>query len=176
MRLRFFLRTNTKFINIGFVLLLFGLFACETEEKPDNLIQEDKMAKILAEIHVLEAQINNLRFQHDDSSIYVYQKKRFDIIKSLQSDTATFKVSLKYYLLNPDKMKEIYTQVKVNLEAKKKIIEANSKLQEKKNKMVEVKKILPEKKSVNADTTKKTLIPFNKNKLKLFRKATPKTS
>jgi hypothetical protein len=172
MRLRFFLPRNTKFVKLLF--LLFGLSACGSQERPDNLIQEDKMAKILAEIHLLEAQINNLRFQHEDSSVYVYQKKRFDIVKSFQSDTATFRISLKYYLLNPDKMKEIYKQVKVNLEAKKKVIEANNKLEEKKKKMMEQKKILPAKKKIKADTTKKTFVPINKIRLKLFPKVTPK--
>ena len=90
-------------------LLTFLLTACGSDDKPENLIPEDKMAKVLSEIHILEAQINNLHFQHEDSSIFVYQKKRFELIKTFKLDTATFRVSLKYYLLNPDKMKGIYT-------------------------------------------------------------------
>lgn len=173
MRLRFFLRGNIKWAKLLF--LMFWLIACGSEERPDKLIQEDKMAKILTEIHLLEAQINNLRFQHEDSSIYVYQKKRFEIIKSSQSDTATFSISLKYYLLNPDKMKEIYAQVKLNLEAKKKAIEDKSKLEEQKKKLMEQKKILTDKKKGKSkvDSVKKSLIPINKIKRKLSNKATP---
>ena len=161
-------------------LLTFLLTACGSDDKPENLIPEDKMAKVLSEIHILEAQINNLHFQHEDSSVFVYQKKRFELMKTFKLDTATFRVSLKYYLLNPDKMKEIYSGVKKNLEAKKKVIETKQKLEDKKKKLVEDKKILEDKKrgknpkKIMPDSSKKILIPINKFKLRLSNKATPK--
>lgn len=161
-------------------LLTFLLTACSSDDKPENLILEDKMAKVLTEIHILEAQINNLHFQHEDSSVFVYQKKRFELMKTFNLDTATFRVSLKYYLLNPDKMKGIYAEVKKNLEAKKKVIEAKQKLKDKMKKLVEDKKILKaEKQGKNPkklmpDSSKKILIPINKLKLRLSNKATPK--
>ena len=160
-------------------LLTFLLTACGSDDKPKNLIPEDKMAKVLSEIHILEAQINNLHFQHEDSSVFVYQKKRFELMKTFKLDTATFRVSLRYYLLNPDKMKGIYTEVKKNLEAKKKVIEAKKKSEDVKRKL-EDKKILKDEKQgknpkkVMSDSSKKNLIPLNKFKLKLSDKATPK--
>jgi hypothetical protein len=161
-------------------LLTFLLTACSSDDKPENLIPEDKMAKILSEIHILEAQINNLHFQHQDSSVYVYQKKRFEIMKTFELDTVTFKVSLKYYLLNPEKMKDIYSEVKKNLEAKKKVIEAKKIIEDKKKKLIEDKRILEDKKKgiypkkIVIDSVKKPLIPLNKFKLKLSQKASPK--
>ena len=101
-------------------------------------------------------------------------------MKTFKLDTATFRVSLKYYLLNPDKMKEIYSGVKKNLEAKKKVIETKQKLEDKKKKLVEDKKILEDKKrgknpkKIMPDSSKKILIPINKFKLRLSNKATPK--
>lgn len=129
---------DVKFIK--FLFLLFWLSACGSNTKPDDLISEDKMAKILTEIHILEAQINNVHFQHEDSSVYVYQKMKVKILKTFDLDSATFKRSFKYYLLNPDKMKGIYTEVKKLLEAKKKVIEANKKLEDKKKQLLEDKK------------------------------------
>lgn len=161
-------------------LLSFLLMACGSDDKPENLIPEDKMAKILTETHILEAQINNLHFQHEDSSIFVYQKKRFELMKTFALDTAIFRISLKYYLLNPDKMKGIYAEVKKNLEAKKKVIEAKKTLEDKKKKLVEDKKILENNKrgknlkKIMPDSSKKILIPINKFKLRLSNKATPK--
>ena len=157
-------------------LLTFLLTACSSDDKPENLISEDKMSKVLTEIHILEAQINNLHFQHEDSAVFIYQKKRFELMKTFNLDTATFRVSLKYYLLNPDKMKEIYTEVKKNLEAKKKVIEAKQKLADKKKKLIEDKKIVKDKKKgkPTIDSNRKILIPINKFKLKLSNKATPK--
>ena len=167
-------------MRLRFFLLTFLLTACSLDDKPENLIPEDKMAKVLAEVHILEAQINNMHFQHEDSSVFVYQKKKFELMKTFELDTATFKVSLKYYLLNPDKMKGIYGEVKKLLEAKKKAIEAKQKLEDKKKKLLEEKKILENKKKglvpkkIVVDSVRKTLIPINKFKLKLSKKTTPK--
>lgn len=161
-------------------LLTFLFTACSLDDKPENLIPEDKMAKVLTEIHILEAQINNLHFQHEDSSVYVYQKKRFELMKTFALDTTTFRVSLKYYLLNPDKMKEIYSEVKKNLEAKKKAIEAKKAMEDKRKKLIEDRKILEDKKKgiypkkIGVDSVKKPFISINKLKLKLSKKATPK--
>jgi hypothetical protein len=166
-------------MRLKFFLLTFLLTACGSDDKPKNLIPEDKMAKVLTEIHILEAQINNLHFQHEDSSVYVYQKKRFELMKTFELDTATFRVSLKYYLLNPDKMKGIYTEVKKNLEAKKKVIEDKKKLEDKKKKLIEDKKILEDKKKgifhkkIVIDSVEKPMIPINNIKLKLSKKTTP---
>jgi Domain of unknown function (DUF4296) len=160
-------------------LLTFLLTACSSDDKPKNLIPQDKMAKILSEIHILEAQINNLHFQHQDSSVYIYQKKRFEIMKTFELDTTSFKVSLKYYLLNPDKMKDIYVEVKKLLEAKKKVIEAKKAIEDKKKKLIEDKKILEDKKKgiigkKNViDSVRKPLNPINVIKLKLSKKTTP---
>ena len=167
-------------MRLKFFLLTFLLTACGSDDKPENLIPEDKMAKVLTEIHILEAQINNLHFQHEDSSVFIYQKKRFELMKTFALDTATFRISLKYYLLNPDKMKGIYTEVKKNLEAKKKVIEAKKTLEDKKKKLVEDKKILEDKKrgrnpkKIMLDSSKKISIPINKFKFRLSKKATPK--
>ncbi len=166
-------------MRLKFFLLTFLLTACSSDDKPKNLIPEDKMAKVLTEIHILEAQINNLHFQHEDSSVFVYKKKRFELMKTFDLDTATFKISLKYYLLNPDKMKSVYVEVKKNLEAKKKVIEDKKKLEDKQKKAIEDKKILEDKKKgiypkkVGIDSVKKSLTPINKFKLKLSKKATP---
>lgn len=127
-------------MRLKILLLTFWLTACGSDEKPENLIPKDKMAKVLTEIHILEAQINNLHFQHEDSSVFVYQKKKVQLLKTYDLDTATFRSSFKYYLLNPDKMKEIYAEVKKALEAKKKQIQTKIDLEAKKKKILEDKK------------------------------------
>lgn len=104
------------------ILLIFGLTACSSDEKPKNLIDESTMANIMTDIHLIESEINNLRLQHIDSSVFIYQKLKVKILKKYNTDTAVFNASFKYYILNPDKMKPIYAEVKKKLEeAKKKI-------------------------------------------------------
>jgi Domain of unknown function (DUF4296) len=109
------------------ILLIVGLVACSSDEKPKNLIDEGTMVNIMTDIHILEAEINNLRLQHQDSSVYVYQKLKVKMLKKYNIDTAVFNASFKYYILNPDKMKPIYVEVKKKLENIKKKTMAASK-------------------------------------------------
>jgi Domain of unknown function (DUF4296) len=108
------------------ILLIVGLVACSSDEKPKNLIDEGTMANIMTDIHIIEAEINNLHLQHQDSSVYVYQKLKVKMLKKYNIDTAVFNASFKYYILNPDKMKPIYVEVKKKLEnIKKKTMKAS---------------------------------------------------
>ena len=110
------------------ILLIVGLAACSSDNKPQNLIDESTMANIMTDIHIIEAEINNLHLQHQDSSVYVYQKLKVRMLKKYNTDTAVFNASFKYYILNPDKMKPIYVEVKKKLEDVKKKTMAASKV------------------------------------------------
>jgi hypothetical protein len=99
---------------------MIGLTACSSDDKPKDLLEEGKMANIMTDIHLIEAEINNLHLQHQDSSIFIYQHLKVRILKKYNTDTATFNASFKYYVLNPDKMKPIYAEVKKKLEDVKK--------------------------------------------------------
>ena len=101
-------------------LLFIGLAACNSDEKPKNLIDETKMANVMTDIHLIESEINNLRLQHQDSSVFIYQKLKLKMLRKYKIDTAIFNASFKYYILNPDKLKPIYVEVKKKLEAVKK--------------------------------------------------------
>jgi hypothetical protein len=103
-------------------LLTFLLIACGSDDKPENLIAEDKMAIALTDIHILESYVNDLHLGNGDSSLVVYQKMKVDTLKKFGLDSANFNKSLRYYIMNPDLLKNIYTEVKKNLEAKKKKI------------------------------------------------------
>ncbi len=113
------------------LLLIFLLWACDKDDKPENLIAEDKMAIVLSNIHLLESYVNDLHLGSGDSSLVVYQKMKVDTLKKFGLDSANFNSSLKYYIMNPDLLKNIYTEVKKNLEVQKKRI---NDLEAKKNK------------------------------------------
>jgi len=106
------------------LLLLLGLTACESDDKPNDLIAEDKMAVILSDIHVLESQVNDMHFVNTDSSLLIYQKMKFKTLQKHSVDTANFNKSLRYYIANPASLKDIYVNVKKHLEEKKKKIPA----------------------------------------------------
>ncbi len=106
------------------ILLVFALTACSSDDKPKDLIAEDKMAVILSDIHVLESQVNDMHISNTDSALLIYQKLRVKTLKKYSIDTANFSKSLKYYIANPAYLKDIYVNVKKLLEEKKKKIPA----------------------------------------------------
>lgn len=107
------------------------LTSCGSDEKPKNLIDEGTMVNIMADIHLLEAEVNQFHFQNQDSSIFVYQKLKVRMLKKYNLDTATFNSSFRYYIVNPDKLKLIYVEVKKKLENDKKKILIASKTKQK---------------------------------------------
>lgn len=96
------------------------LTSCGSNEKPKNLIDAGTMVNIMTDIHLIESEINNIHLQHQDSSVFIYQKLKVKMLKKYNTDTVIFNSSFKYYILNPDKMKLIYVEVKKKLEEKKK--------------------------------------------------------
>ncbi|PWK27463.1 uncharacterized protein DUF4296 [Arcicella aurantiaca] len=104
------------------LLLLLGLTACESDDKPNDLIAEDKMAVILSDIHVLESQVNDMHISNTDSALFIYQKLKVKALKKYNIDTANFNMSLRYYITNPASLKNVYVDVKRLLEEKKKKI------------------------------------------------------
>ena len=95
-------------------LLLFLSFfiiltSCKntTVEKPDNLIEEDKMINILYDVSVLEAiKVTNpksLETRKINTNRYIFQKYKIDSLQFVKSDL--------YYSSDPDNYGEIYKKV-----------------------------------------------------------------
>ncbi|MEA5458403.1 DUF4296 domain-containing protein [Arcicella sp. LKC2W] len=104
------------------ILLVFALCACSSDDKPKDLIAEDKMAVILSDIHILESQVNDMHISNTDSALFIYQKLKGKTLKKYNIDTANFNMSLRYYIANPASLKNVYVDVKKLLEEKKKKI------------------------------------------------------
>ncbi|WP_051291033.1 DUF4296 domain-containing protein [Pedobacter glucosidilyticus] len=95
-----------------FCLLIF-LVACNNDDKPDNLIAEDKMANVLTDMHLSDAALD-VRFNQD--SLLIFAKDRYNyVFKKHKIDSAKFSTSLKYYGKNTEQMKEIYEVVEDSL-------------------------------------------------------------
>lgn len=102
----------------GFAL---ALLACSGDEKPPgDLISEDKMAKILADIHVAEAQVTNLQLRSLDSSVTVYGELQQKIWKKYDVDTLLYRKSYSFYTSHPAYLVSIYDKVEKNLESREK--------------------------------------------------------
>lgn len=85
--------------------------------EPANLVDEDKMADILAEVHLSEARIAKLAIASSDTSALLFKRLHTQTLKKFDVDTASYSQSFVYYSAHPDQLAKIYEQVVDKLKA-----------------------------------------------------------
>lgn len=100
------------------LLLLGGLLtSCQTtDDKPDNLVDPDKMARILTDVHLAEGRVSRLGVPSVDSANLVYKRLEKQILRRHRVDTLTYEKSYVYYSSHPREMEAIYKQVVAKLQ------------------------------------------------------------
>lgn len=109
--------------------IIFGLIACgDDSDIPADIIDEQTMSKILADIHILESKASRLSFQAYDSTKVAYNEKERLIMIKYKIDTTRYKASYKFYMTNPENMVRIYDEtLKILKEMEDKKKEENKK-------------------------------------------------
>lgn len=99
-------------------LTLLSLFigCAPVDEKPDNLIPADKMANVLAEIHIAESKVSRLNIRSTDSANVVYKRLERGIFKKFAVDTSAYNKSYAYYSSHPAELEALYQQVVAKLQ------------------------------------------------------------
>ena len=100
---------SNRFILIGLLLAFIG--CNHTIDKPDNLIEKDKMIDILYDISLLEAiKSQNISggISNNNANTYLYKKYKIDSIQFAQSN--------KYYASDIEEYKKMFEEVKSRLE------------------------------------------------------------
>ncbi|MBO0952792.1 DUF4296 domain-containing protein [Fibrella forsythiae] len=87
----------------------------ELGAKPANLVDEDKMAAILTQVHLSEARIVKLTIGSSDTSALLFKRLQAQTLKKFNVDTASYTQSFVYYSSHPAKLAKIYEQVVENL-------------------------------------------------------------
>jgi hypothetical protein len=110
----------TKLLKVHFVKIVFiWLFitSCgQVTDKPENLIDSEKMSEILSETLVLESKISRISSSSIDSTRLAYKVKELEILKKFDVDSAMYRSSYQYYIKNPKVLKEIYENAIKKLE------------------------------------------------------------
>ncbi|WP_338874525.1 DUF4296 domain-containing protein [Spirosoma sp. SC4-14] len=99
---------------MGLAMLGLGMLpGCQAQqdERPDNLIPEDRMADILTEVHKAETKVSRLGLRSLDSSNIAYKHLERQIFVKFKVDTAAYTKSYVYYSSHPREMESIYKQV-----------------------------------------------------------------
>lgn len=103
------------------VLLIISLLSCNDNllKKPDNLIPEDKMVEVLADLAIVNAaKSTNVAVLYDNDiepMAYVFEKYAIDSLQFVESD--------RYYASLPIVYEKIYKKVESKLEKQVKITE-----------------------------------------------------
>ena len=90
---------------------LTGACTAPEDQRPDNLIDEDRMAAILTEVHMAEARVSRLSLGSIDSSNIAYKHLEGQIFRKFDTDTATYRKSYSFYSSHPADMEVIYKKV-----------------------------------------------------------------
>ena len=98
-------------------LLVGGLTACGTDDRPGNLVDTNKMANILADVHLAETRVSRLGIASVDSSNLVYKRLESRILRKHGVDPLVYEKSYVYYSSHPREMEIIYKQVVAKMEA-----------------------------------------------------------
>lgn len=101
-------------------LLLSGLFvsACGApdEDRPDNLLDEDRMVDILIDVHLAETRVSRMGLSSSDSANVVYKRLENQLFKKHGVDTTTYQKSYIYYSSHPREMEVIYKRIVAKLQ------------------------------------------------------------
>lgn len=81
------------------------------DQRPDNLIDEERMVDILTEVHIAEARVSRLSLRSIDSSNIAYKRLENQIFRKFDVDTATYRKSYIFYSSHPADMEAIYKKV-----------------------------------------------------------------
>ena len=103
-----------------FLTVLVILLACGGSKEPENLLTPQQMTKLLMEIHLLEAKVDELPIVPQDSSQSVYNHYEKLLFQDLEITDEQYEVSFNYYLDHPKQFEKIYNAVVDSLLQKEK--------------------------------------------------------
>lgn len=98
---------------IKFLFFIAGialLAACTLSEKPPEVLSQEEMVHLLAEIYIIEEKVKPLKLGQDSTEALVNNMKG-RLLDSLNISDAVFRQSLDYYWNNQREMERIYTAV-----------------------------------------------------------------
>jgi len=106
-------------MKFSYLLVLLAVIACSKMDKPER-IEEKKMAQILADIHLDEANIGSMGISSMDSSLLMYHFLERKTLKRHGVDSLAFVKSFESYAKEPEDFIQLYAQVKLVVAEKRK--------------------------------------------------------
>lgn len=108
-KIRTYSRNITFVKRILYLLSFAALVGCgqSSEKRPADLLPEQKMVQILADVHIAEARIEN-RIMYPDTALMIYNKEQQLILDKHGVEPEDFRATYSYYLNNLSQMDRLY--------------------------------------------------------------------
>ena len=98
---------------------VFAFSACSYKSDNDRLEQE-KMAQILADIHIDEAIVQNMNVGSTDTAVVLFHEMSKKMLKKRGLDSVMVSKSLESYVKDPSAFIKLYTRVNEIIEERRK--------------------------------------------------------
>lgn len=106
-----------RLFSILFCLVLLGCSSKNEVAKPANLIPEEKMVQILADVHIMES-IVEANVNYPDTAVMVYNKRHKEILNKYGVSSDAFYSTYNYYADNLVEMDRLYEVILDTLTAR----------------------------------------------------------
>jgi hypothetical protein len=94
----------------GLFFLFLAVFGC-TEETSSDRLEQERMAQVLADIHIDEAIIQNMHVGNSDTALVLYHELSKQTLKKRGLDSAQVSKSFGSYVKDPAAFVKLYTRV-----------------------------------------------------------------
>ncbi|QCK14403.1 hypothetical protein DCC35_06445 [Mangrovivirga cuniculi] len=100
-----------QYLFLTLIFLSFGSCSEDnSEDKPENLIDKEKMISIQKELYILDSEVNYVSGSVD-SQRTVFKIYEDSIFERFGVDSTTYFESYQWYLKNPDELKDVTNAV-----------------------------------------------------------------
>lgn len=99
---------------------MLAAIGCDNSSTQGEIMSEDAMVDYLIELHIAEAQIQNLRLRKD-SAEYVFEVYEKHLLEKNGITDTLFARSYNFYLQNSDKLENIYESVVDSISVRKSV-------------------------------------------------------
>lgn len=96
-------------------------------EKPENLISEDEMVKIIVDLKIQEVKVDNFYLRNPDSSRIAYRYLKDKVFEKYKVDSASYDASYNYYLRKNEKLLDMLNAAEIALQDSAKIDQPQTK-------------------------------------------------
>jgi hypothetical protein len=107
-----------KYLSI-FILMMITLSSC-SDNKPEELINKDKMTQILIEMHIAEAKVNTLGLSSDSTDVLINLMTE-RVLNQLGYTEEEYLTSYNYYMRDVRQMEQLYSRVVDSLSLREEI-------------------------------------------------------